>query len=156
MTTQPGVVPDDLDGFVDAPDTFTDVPVSELVRHWARTRGDEPAYVSPAGATSWSEYDLAADRVYTALRAVPGEHSLPESVAVYLPDTVGFHVALVGAYRAGIRVAAMGARSGPAEVGTSWPRPAPASWSQRRDCVVSPSMICSPNSGAVTPLPTGC
>ena len=40
----------------------------------------------------------------------------PESVAVYLPDTVGFHVALVGAYRAGVRVAAMGARSGPAEV----------------------------------------
>lgn len=116
MTTQPSTVANDLDGFADDPDAFTGVPVSHMVSHWARTRGDQPAYVSPDGATSWSDYDRAADRMYTALRTAPGGAPPPESVAVYLPDTVGFHVALVGAYRAGVRVAAMGARSGPAEV----------------------------------------
>ncbi|KAA0919972.1 acyl--CoA ligase [Dietzia sp. ANT_WB102] len=112
--TGPG--PDTLDDFTVTPDAFTGVSVSDLVRHWARTHGDEPAYISPDGATTWAAYDLAADRMYAALRSGPGGQQPPESVAVYLPDTVGFHVALVGAYRAGVRVAAMGARSGPAEV----------------------------------------
>ena len=122
----PGPGPDTLDGFTTTPEAFTSVSVSEMVRHWARTRGDEPAYISPDRTTSWTEYDLAADRFYRALRSDPGAgrqqapesvaETAPESVAVYLPDTVGFHVALVGAYRAGVRVAAMGARSGPGEL----------------------------------------
>lgn len=120
MTEQHGPGPDTLDHFTATPDAFTGVSVSELVRHRARTRGDEPAYVSPDGATTWADYDRAADRMYAALRSGPspgaGSQHPPGSVAVYLPDTVGFHVALVGAYRAGVRVAAMGARSGPAEV----------------------------------------
>lgn len=107
--------PGGLDHFASTPDGFSQVSVSTMVRHWTRTRGDELAYVSPEGATTWSEYDLAADRVYAAL--VPGDGSAaPESAAVYLPDTVSFHVALVGSYRAGVRVAAMGSRSGPAEI----------------------------------------
>lgn len=115
--SESGPVPvrESLDGFTRSPDEFSGVSVSGMVSHWARTRGDDPAYIDPDGATSWSEYDRAADRVYAAL--VPGDGSAaPDSAAVYLPDTAGFHVALVGAYRAGVRVAAMGARSGPAEV----------------------------------------
>ena len=112
MTVCPGDPPVDLEAFVHVPTAFTDVSTSDMVRHWARTRGREPAYVGPAGATTWSEYDGAADRVYAALRSL----GAPTSVAVYLPDTVEFHVALVGAYRAGVRAVAIGARSGPAEV----------------------------------------
>lgn len=121
-------VPSSLDCFADDPGAFTGVSVSEMVRHSARTRGDEPAYITPDSTTSWAEYDKAANRMYTALRfgtsletgtdpaSGVGVTAAPESVAVYLPDTVSFHLSLVGAYRAGVRVAAMGARSGPAEV----------------------------------------
>lgn len=116
MTANPYPGPANLDSFTADPDAFTGVSVSEMVRHWARTRGDEIAYASPDTATTWADYDSAADRLYTALRSGPGGQNPPESVAVYLPDTVGFHITLVGAYRAGVRAAAMGARSGPAEV----------------------------------------
>lgn len=108
------------DQFTNFPEKFSEMSVSMMVRHWARTRGDDPAYISPDGETSWAEYDRAADQVYAAL--VPGDGSAETdsanrgSAAAYLPDTAGFHVSLVGAYRAGVRVAAMGARSGPAEV----------------------------------------
>ena len=42
-------------GFVAAPEVFTDYSVSDLVRHWARTRGAEPAYISRARVTTWAE-----------------------------------------------------------------------------------------------------
>lgn len=102
----------DLPGFAADPEAYTDYAVSDLVRHWARTRADEPAYISPAGITTWADYDRLADRVCAALLAL-GE--IP-AVAVYLPDTVEFHATLVGAYRAGVLAVAVGARSGPAEV----------------------------------------
>src|SRR5699024_4928491 len=103
------------DGVARLPDECADVSASEMVRHGAGTRGDEPAYIAPEGATTWSEYDRAADRVYAAL--VPADGSAaPPAAALYLPDTAEFHVALVGAYRAGVRVAALGSRSGPTEV----------------------------------------
>ncbi|WP_084480324.1 class I adenylate-forming enzyme family protein [Nocardia grenadensis] len=102
----------DLPGFTADPEAYTDHSVSDLVRHWARTRADEPAYISPAGTTTWADYDRLADRVCAALLSL-GE--IP-AVAVYLPDTVEFHGTLVGAYRAGVRAVAVGARSGPAEV----------------------------------------
>lgn len=102
----------DLPGFTANPEAYTDYAVSDLVRHWARIRADEPAYISPAGTTTWADYDRLADRVCAALLSL-GE--LP-AVAVYLPDTVEFHATLVGAYRAGVLAVAVGARSGPAEV----------------------------------------
>ncbi|MEV3965601.1 class I adenylate-forming enzyme family protein [Nocardia sp. NPDC050193] len=102
----------DLPGFTANPEAYTDYAVSDLVRHWARTRAGEPAYISPAGTTTWADYDRLADRVCAALLSL-GE--IP-AVAVYLPDTVEFHATLVGAYRAGILAVAVGARSGPAEV----------------------------------------
>ncbi|MET8796928.1 class I adenylate-forming enzyme family protein [Nocardia sp. NPDC004568] len=102
----------DLPGFTAAPEAYTDYAVSDLVRHRARTRADEPAYISPAGTTTWADYDRLAERVCAALLSL-GE--IP-AVAVYLPDTVEFHATLVGTYRAGILAVAVGARSGPAEV----------------------------------------
>ncbi|GLB63414.1 cyclohexanecarboxylate-CoA ligase [Dietzia sp. NCCP-2495] len=108
-------VGDSLDDFTLAPEKFAEVSVSGMVRHWARTRADDPAYIDTEGILSWSGYDRAADLVYAALVPEDGSDA-PGSAAVYLPDTAGFHIALVGAYRAGVRVAAMGARSGPAEI----------------------------------------
>ncbi|MGV9634259.1 class I adenylate-forming enzyme family protein [Nocardia rhamnosiphila] len=102
----------DLPGFAADPEAYTGYAVSDLVRHWARTRADEFAYISPAGSTTWADYDRLADRVCAALLSL-GE--IP-AVAVYLPDTVEFHATLVGAYRAGVLAVAVGARSGPAEV----------------------------------------
>lgn len=98
--------------FTTNPEAYTDYSVSDLVRRWARVRADDPAYIGPDGVTTWAEYDRLADRVCAALHAL-GD---PPAVAVYLPDTVEFHAALVGAYRAGIRAVAVGARSGPAEL----------------------------------------
>ncbi|WP_328398431.1 class I adenylate-forming enzyme family protein [Nocardia sp. NBC_00416] len=102
----------DTPGFTADPDAFTDYSVSDLVRHWARSRADEPAYISPAGTTTWAEYDRIADSVCAALLSLGNT----PAATVYLPDTVEFHAALVGAYRAGVLAVAVGARSGPAEV----------------------------------------
>ncbi|NUP26343.1 MAG: AMP-binding protein, partial [Nocardia sp.] len=99
-------------GFTADPEAFTGYSVSDLVRHRAATRGGDPAYISPSGTTTWAEYDRLADRVGAALRALG---NVP-AAAVYLPDTVEFHAALVGAYRAGVLAVAVGARSGPAEL----------------------------------------
>src|SRR5699024_11780450 len=38
------------DGVARLPDEFADVSVSEMVRHWAGTRGGEPAYIDPERA----------------------------------------------------------------------------------------------------------
>lgn len=102
----------DLADFTASPMAFTDLSISELVRHWARARAAEPAYISPLGVTTWSDYDRLADVVAGALRAL-GEVG---AAAVYLPDAAEFHATLVGAYRAGVLAAAIGARSGVAEV----------------------------------------
>ncbi|MGW5382384.1 class I adenylate-forming enzyme family protein [Nocardia sp. NPDC003963] len=98
--------------FTADPDAFTGYSVSDLVTHWADTRADEPAYISPAGTTTWAEYDRLAEHVRAALHALG---DIP-AAAVYLPDTAEFHAALVGAYRAGVLAVAVGARSGPAEL----------------------------------------
>ncbi|MEU1981161.1 class I adenylate-forming enzyme family protein [Nocardia sp. NPDC019395] len=99
-------------GFTADPEAYTGYSVGDLVRHWSDTRPDEPAYISPAGTTTWAEYDRLADRVRAALLSLG---DIP-AVTVYLPDTVEFHATLVGAYRAGVLAVAVGARSGPAEV----------------------------------------
>ncbi|WP_327151892.1 class I adenylate-forming enzyme family protein [Nocardia sp. NBC_01329] len=98
--------------FTADPEAFTGYSVSDLVRHRAATRADDPAYISPSGITTWAGYDELADRICAALRALG---DIP-AAAVYLPDTVEFHAALVGAYRAGVLAVAVGARSGPAEL----------------------------------------
>lgn len=98
--------------FTDDPMAWTDLSVSDLVRHHAATTPDDPAYITPDGTTTWAQYDRTADAVCTALFSL-GE--VP-AVAVYLRDTVEFHATVVGAYRAGVLAAAIGARSGAAEL----------------------------------------
>lgn len=98
--------------FTANPENFTDFSVSDLVRARAYTRADEPAYISPTRTTTWAEYDRIADAVCASLHALGDIHA----ATVYVPDTVEFHAALVGAYRAGVLAVAVGARSGPAEV----------------------------------------
>ncbi|MDG3011325.1 acyl--CoA ligase [Rhodococcus sp. D2-41] len=98
--------------FTDDPMAWTGLSVSELVRHHAATTPDAPAYLTPDGATTWAQYDRTADAVCAALLSL-GEVS---AAAVYLPDTAEFHATAVGAYRAGVLAAAIGARSGVAEL----------------------------------------
>ncbi|MEU4314592.1 class I adenylate-forming enzyme family protein [Nocardia sp. NPDC024068] len=102
----------DSAGFAADPAAFTEYSVADLVRHWARTRSADPAYIGPGGVTTWAEYDRLADRVCETLLALG---DVP-AATVYLPDTVQFHATLVGAYRAGVLTVAVGARSGPAEL----------------------------------------
>ncbi len=100
--------------FATAPEKFTDLSVSEMVRHWALTAPDRTAFVTPDARVSWAEYDAAADRIASALDAL-GE-SEPGAVALYLPDTMIFHAALCGAYRTGRIAVGIGSRSGVREV----------------------------------------
>lgn len=101
-----------LPDFTADPHAYTGCSVSDLVRHHGATRPHEPAYIDPAGTTTWAGYDHLADHLCAALRSL-GDIG---AVTVYLPDTAEFHAALVGAYRAGVLAVAVGARSGPAEV----------------------------------------
>ncbi|WFR73704.1 class I adenylate-forming enzyme family protein [Prescottella defluvii] len=100
--------------FTTAPEKFTDLSVSEMVRHWALTTPDRTAFVTPDARVSWAEYDAAADRIASALNAL-GE-SEPGAAALYLPDTTIFHAALCGAYRTGRIAVGIGSRSGVREV----------------------------------------
>jgi len=100
--------------FATAPEKFTDLSVSEMVRHWALTVPGRTAFVTPDARVSWAEYDAAADRIASALAAL-GE-SEPDAVALYLPDTMIFHAALCAAYRTGRIAVGIGSRSGVREV----------------------------------------
>ncbi|MFD4181132.1 class I adenylate-forming enzyme family protein [Rhodococcus sp. NPDC058514] len=106
QTTTAGI---EVGEFTTAPEKFLGVSISEMVRHWALTTPDAVAFVSPGARVTWAEYDAAADRVAAALAALPDEHA---PVALYLPDTMVFHAALCGAYRAGRIAVGIGSRSG--------------------------------------------
>lgn len=115
------------------PDVDLDTSVSELVRHWARHRGDEIAYRSADHSATWAQYDAYADWIATQLTG--DEFGGP--VAVFVPDSPDFHAALVGLYRAGRLAVAIGARSGAAEVRSIMQRSGAhtllmAEWDQRR------------------------
>ncbi|MCA1005943.1 acyl--CoA ligase [Rhodococcus hoagii] len=98
--------------FATDPRRLDGLSVSELVRHWALTIGDRPAFITPEAHISWASYDATADRIASALAAV-GEDS---AVALYLPDTMVFHAALCAAYRVGRIAVGIGSRSGVKEV----------------------------------------
>lgn len=106
QTTTTGI---EVGEFTSAPEKFLGVSISEMVRHWALTTPDAVAFVSPGTRVTWAEYDAAADRVASALAVLPDEHA---PVALYLPDTMVFHAALCGAYRAGRIAVGIGSRSG--------------------------------------------
>ncbi|WP_372489941.1 class I adenylate-forming enzyme family protein [Prescottella equi] len=98
--------------FATDPRRLDGLSVSELVRHWALTIGDRPAFITPEAHISWASYDATADRIASALATV-GEES---AVALYLPDTMVFHAALCAAYRVGRIAVGIGSRSGVKEV----------------------------------------
>ncbi len=98
--------------FTSDPMAWTHLSASELVHHRAAVQPDDAAYLSPAGTTTWAEYDALADAVRDAAATLPG----PATALVFLPDTAEFHAAIVGLYRAGVLAAATGARSGTAEL----------------------------------------
>ncbi|GAA4486990.1 cyclohexanecarboxylate-CoA ligase [Rhodococcus olei] len=104
--------------FATAPRTLDGLGVSELVRHWALTIGDRTAFITPDARISWADYDVAADRIASALAAVGdcGRGSEPDAVALYLPDTMVFHAALCAAWRTGRIAVGIGSRSGAREV----------------------------------------
>ncbi|MDA8371152.1 MAG: class I adenylate-forming enzyme family protein [Nocardiopsaceae bacterium] len=88
--------------------------ISDLVREHARTKPDTAAYIEPDRRTTWARYDSEADRVAGAL--VGAGLSPGDRVAVLLPDSVHFHIALLGTERAGVVAVGIGARAGDAEI----------------------------------------
>lgn len=103
----------DIGDFAAHPEQFPDLPVGQLVRHWARTRTEAPAFITPGKRVTWHEYDATADRIATALAEMDDARG---PVALYLPDTMVFHAALVGTNRAGRLAVGIGARSGVREL----------------------------------------
>ncbi|WP_238841259.1 class I adenylate-forming enzyme family protein [Prescottella equi] len=101
-------------GFAEVPEHYADLPISDVVREWARQIPDHPAFVTPVRTTTWAEYDRLADAVARGLRVTAG--GFRSRAALLLPDTAGVHAALCGCYRAGRVAAAIGARSGVREV----------------------------------------
>ncbi|MDI9914222.1 class I adenylate-forming enzyme family protein [Rhodococcus sp. IEGM 1379] len=100
--------------FADKPESFSDISISEVVRHRAANTPDVVAFVTADRSCTWRDYDLTADRIAAALACI--ESVGGSGVAIYLPDTMAVHAALCGAYRAGRVAAGIGFRSGTREI----------------------------------------
>ncbi len=98
-------------GFAGAPGDFQDLPISEIVREWARRMPGDPAFLTADRITTWREYDRMADAVATELR-----EGAAVRVALVLPDTAVVHAALVGCHRAGRIAVGVAVRSGVREI----------------------------------------
>jgi acyl-CoA synthetase len=88
--------------------------LDSAIKHWARTKPREWAFIEPSGRVSWTAYDgyitlLAAALVDAGVER--GEH-----IAMWIPDGVAVHVALSASLRAGVVVTGIGARSGEREL----------------------------------------
>ncbi len=88
--------------------------VGDLVRSHAREHPDRDAIIAGGRRSSWRDYDELADRLAGALVAIGAEPG--ERVAVFLPDGLAVHAALVAAQRAGVIAVGVGARAGDAEL----------------------------------------
>ncbi|WP_433702538.1 hypothetical protein [Prescottella equi] len=42
-------------GFAEVPEHYADLPISDVVREWARQIPDHPAFVTPGRTTTWAE-----------------------------------------------------------------------------------------------------
>ncbi len=98
--------------FSSEPSKMAGLSISAIVRQWAAVQPLAPAFITPSSRSSWSDYNDCADLIASALTQT--DQSNP--VAIYLPDTMIFHAALCGAFRAGRVSVGIGARSGIAEV----------------------------------------
>ncbi|MFI0352929.1 class I adenylate-forming enzyme family protein [Actinomadura sp. 9N407] len=93
---------------------WSDRSLSDMIREHASSRPDAPAYIEPGRTTTWARYDARGDAVAAALvRAgvAPGDR-----VALLLPDSADFHVALLGTERAAAVAVGIGSRAGDAEI----------------------------------------
>src|SRR3984957_13017842 len=106
-----------IDAYVDAGWWGTDA-LADLVAGHAATRPDDPAYTvadeSGDGVLTWAQYlerssELASVFVQAGLD--PGTR-----IGVILPDGATVHTVLLAAEKAGLVVAGIGARAGPAEI----------------------------------------
>lgn len=89
-------------------------PLSALVREHAVARALQPAYIEPARAINWRDYDALSDRF--AVRLLDAGLRRGERVAVFLPDGIELHAALLGAEKAGLIALGIGARAGEREL----------------------------------------
>lgn len=88
--------------------------LAALVREHAATRPRQWAYIEPRRAIDWRGYDALSDRI--ALRLLGTGLQRGERVAVWLPDGIELHAALLGAEKAGLVALGIGARAGLREV----------------------------------------
>jgi acyl-CoA synthetase len=89
-------------------------PLSALVREHAEARGLQPAYIEPERSICWRDYDALSDRF--AMRLLDAGLQRGERVALFLPDGIELHAALLGAEKAGLIALGIGARAGQREV----------------------------------------
>jgi long-chain acyl-CoA synthetase len=76
------------------------VTLAAAVRHAAAVRPDHPALIAGDEILSWADLDAAVDRCAAGLLALTGAPG--DRVAIALPDSLDFAVAILGAFRAGL------------------------------------------------------
>lgn len=91
-----------------------DIPLADCVRLHAIERPDETAFIEPDWQMSWFEYDQASNHlagIFLSQGLCPGD-----GLAIYLPDGIGLHIALMAAEKAGLVALGLGAKAGLREV----------------------------------------
>lgn len=88
--------------------------LATVVRTHASSRPDAPAFIEPSRMLSWAAYDACSDRL--ALRLLDAGIGPGDRVAVYLPEGIGLHVALLAAEKAGVVALGIGSRAALREV----------------------------------------
>lgn len=91
-----------------------DEMLSDRVRRLARSRPDDPAYLTATGSVSWSGYDQWADSLASTFLDLALEAKA--RVGVILPDGPTVHIALLALERAGLVAVGIGARAGDREI----------------------------------------
>lgn len=93
---------------------WTDESLAQLVRHHARSKPGEFAFIAPDARLTWRDYDRLSSRLAGALvdeGIQPGE-----LVGVYLPDGALVHLVFLACEKAGIIFVGIGPRTGVSEV----------------------------------------
>ncbi|HWJ64664.1 MAG TPA: class I adenylate-forming enzyme family protein [Acidimicrobiales bacterium] len=93
---------------------WADGTIADAVVGHASLRPDEPAYLTPSGAVTWSQVERSSSVVAASLASLgvgPGDR-----VAVWFADVPMLHVAFIGVERAGATIVGIGARAGRREV----------------------------------------
>ena len=88
--------------------------IEEAVRRHARERADVPAFTDPARTLTWAQLDDAADRCAALLAG----HAVGQGdrVAWLGPNSVGYPVCVLGAWRRGASIVGLNFRLPPADL----------------------------------------